>query len=105
MAFFYHSSTTEQQNQLVMKVHKQLLSVGRIQGKNVLGTEAVACSEKPVVAQKTLLTISCFYLPLFCLRFRILRMEVNCHISRFLIIILEIWVTVQLSCGSVNLFC
>lgn len=59
-----------------MKVHKQLLSVGRIQGKSdVLGTEAVTCSKKPVVAQKTLLTISCFYLSLFCLQFRLLRME------------------------------
>lgn len=89
-----------------MKVHKQLLSVGRIQGKSdVLGTEAVTCSKKTCGCPKDSSDNFLFLSSSVLLAIQITENGVNCHISSFLIIILEIWVTVQLSCGSANLFC
>lgn len=98
--------TTEQQMQLVIKTHKQLLSVVRLQWRNVFYIEVVTCLKKFVCSKDSYVNYSSLPSPVLLVRiewFRILRIGVNSHISRFLAVLLEIWATVGLSYGSANL--
>lgn len=62
----YPSFTTEQQMQLVIKTHKQLLSVVRLQWRNIFCIEVVTCL-KNSVCSKTPMAISLLYPALFYL--------------------------------------
>lgn len=96
----YPSSTTEQQMQLVIKTHKQLLSVVRLQWRNIFCIEVVTCLKNSVCSKDSCGNYSSLPGPVLLVRiewFRILRIGVNSHISRFLAVLLEIWATVGLS--------